>query len=181
MERNLLDYLPLFLRDYAEFQGIASGEQPEFEAVWGATNNLLENQFVSTSDNLGLSRWESILDITPKGMDSLTNRRIAVIARLNERLPYTLPRLRELLTAVCGTERCSADVKDYTLRVTVPLEAKESYDAVVSLLERIAPYNLMLDLIQLYNTHGELGGFTHGALSPFTHEQLRNEVLPRGD
>ena len=75
MERKLIDYLPYVIRDYAEFQGIMGSEQPEIEKAWNTTDDLLDNQFIPTAGNMGLSRWEKILGITPKGTDSLEDRR----------------------------------------------------------------------------------------------------------
>ena len=80
MERKLINYLPYVVRDYAEFQGITGAEQPEFEAAWAAAEDLLSNQFIKTAGNLGLSRWEKILGITPKGTDTLDDRRFRVLA-----------------------------------------------------------------------------------------------------
>ena len=37
-------------------------EQPEFDQAWGNADDLLNNQFISTAGNMGLSRWEKILD-----------------------------------------------------------------------------------------------------------------------
>lgn len=37
--------------------------------------------------------------------------------------------------------------------------------------------DLIVTLLQLYNTHAELGRFTHSQLAAHTHDQLRNEVL----
>ena len=61
MERKLIDYLPYVIRDYAEFQGIMGSEQPEIEKAWNTTDDLLNNQFIPTAGNMGLSRWEKIL------------------------------------------------------------------------------------------------------------------------
>ena len=91
MDRKLINYLPYVVRDYAEFQGITGAEQPEFENAWAAVDDLLNNQFIKTAGNLGLSRWEKILGISPKGTDTLDDRRFRVLTRLNEELPYTLP------------------------------------------------------------------------------------------
>ncbi len=71
MERKLIDYLPYVIRDYAEFQGIMGSEQPEIEKAWNTTDDLLDNQFISTAGNVGLSRWEKILEITPRGLTAL--------------------------------------------------------------------------------------------------------------
>lgn len=103
MDRKLINYLPYVVRDYAEFKGISEAEQPEFESAWGSSDDLLNNQFISTAGNLGLSRWEKILGITTKGTDTLEDRRFRILTRLNEELPYTLPQLRNILETLCGS------------------------------------------------------------------------------
>lgn len=130
MDRKLINYLPYVVRDYAEFQGITGAEQPEFENAWAAVDDLLNNQFIKTAGNLGLSRWEKILGITPKGTDTLDDRRFRVLTRLNEELPYTLPQLRVILESLCGAGNYSADVADYTLLVKVGVAAKKNFQDV---------------------------------------------------
>ena len=183
MERKLIDYLPYVIRDYAEFQGIMGSEQPEIEKAWNTTDDLLDNQFVPTAGNMGLSRWEKILGITPKGTDSLEDRRFRILTRINEELPYTLPQLRNILETLCGKGNYSADVEEgtYQLLVKIGLAAKNNFNDVESLLNRVVPQNLVVTLLQLYNTHAELGRFTHAQLAAYTHNQLRNEVLKNGE
>ena len=180
MERKLIDYLPYVIRDYAEFQGI---EQPEIEKAWNTTDDLLDNQFIPTAGNMGLSRWEKILGITPKGTDSLEDRRFRILTRINEELPYTLPQLRNILETLCGKGNYSADVEEgtYQLLVKIGLAAKNNFNDVESLLNRVVPQNMVVTLLQLYNTHAELGRFTHAQLAAYTHNQLRNEVLKNGE
>jgi len=177
MERKLINYLPYIVRDYAEFQGITEAEQPEFETAWDSADDLLDNQFISTAGNMGLSRWEKILEITPKGTDTLEDRRFRILTRLNEELPYTLPQLRNILETLCGEGNYSADVTDYTLLVKVGVAAKKNFEDVETLLERVAPANLILTVQQLFNIHQTLAGFTHAQLAYYTHSELRTEEL----
>lgn len=179
MDRQLIEYLPYVIRDYPEFQGIVGSEQPEFERAWDFTNDLLDNQFISTAGNMGLSRWEKILGITPKGTDSLEDRRFRIMTRINEELPYTLPQLRNILETLCGAGNYSADVPEgtYQLLVKIGLAAKNNFSDVEALLNRVVPQNMVVSLLQLYNTHAKLGRFTHAQLAAYTHDQLRNEVL----
>lgn len=177
MDRKLINYLPYVVRDYAEFQGITGAEQPEFENAWAAVDDLLNNQFIKTAGNLGLSRWEKILGITPKGTDTLDDRRFRALTRLNEELPYTLPQLRVILESLCGAGNYSADVADYTLLVKVGVAAKKNFQDVQTLLKRVAPVNLVLVVQQLFNIHQVLGGFTHAQLAWYTHSEVRTEEL----
>lgn len=179
MERKLINYLPYVVRDYNEFKGIMESEQPEFERAWDSTDDLLDNQFISTAGNMGLSRWEKILEITPKGTDTLEDRRFRILTRINEELPYTLPQLRNILETLCGAGNYSADVVGgtYQLLVKIGLAAKNNFNDVEALLNRVVPQNLTVNLLQLYNTHAELGRFTHAQLAAYTHDQMRNEVM----
>lgn len=179
MERKLIDYLPYVIRDYAEFQGIMGSEQPEIEKTWNTTDDLLDNQFIPTAGNMGLSRWEKILGITPKGTDTLDDRRFRVLTRLNEELPYTLPQLRNILETLCGKDNCSADMEEgtYQLLVKIGLAAKNNFNDVESLLNRVVPQNMVVTLLQMYNTYAAFEHSTHSQLSAFTHDQLRNEVM----
>ena len=173
MERKLIDYLPYVIRDYAEFQGIMGSEQPEIEKAWNTTDDLLNNQFIPTAGNMGLSRCT----------DSLEDRRFRILTRINEELPYTLPQLRNILETLCGKGNYSADVEEgtYQLLVKIGLAAKNNFNDVESLLNRVVPQNMVVTLLQLYNTHAELGRFTHAQLAAYTHNQLRNEVLKNGE
>lgn len=179
MERKLINYLPYVVRDYAEFKGILEAEQPEIETAWDFADDLLNNQFISTAGNVGLARWEKILEIVPKGSDTLEDRRFRILTRLNEELPYTLPQLRNILETLCGSGNYSAEIVEgtYILIVKVGLEAKNNFRDVEALLNRVVPENLVIDVTQLYNSHIVLSQFTHKQLSARTHEQLRNEVF----
>ena len=119
MERKLIDYLPYAMRDFKEYEGIMESEQPEFDQAWNNADDLLNNQFISTAGNVGLSRWEKILEITPKGTDSLEDRRFRILTRINEELPYTLPQLRNILETLCGPGNYSADVAEGSYHLIV--------------------------------------------------------------
>lgn len=179
MERKLINYLPYVVRDYDVFKAMMEAEQPEFESAWASVNDLMNNQFISTAGNMGLSRWEQILEITPKGTDTLDDRRFRILTRINEELPYTLPQLRVILETLCGAGNYSATVEEgtYILLVKIGLAAKKNFSDVEALLQRVVPANMVVDLSQLYNTHAELGRFTHAHLAAFTHDHLRNEVM----
>ena len=159
MNRKLINYLPFIVRNYAEFQGITWAEQPEFENAWASVEKILANQFVRTADNLGLSRWEKILGIVPKGTDTLDGRRFRILARLNERLPYTLPRFRQMLESLCGTGNTSAEIATgtYRLRIWIVEEVLEYLPELRSLTARIVPVNLscfyevQMESVQLFN------------------------------
>ena len=175
MTRSLMSYLPYVLRDYTEIQAILVGQQPELDQVWEAAESLLENQFIVSAEGLGLGRWEKILGITPKGTDSLEDRRFRILARWNEELPYTIKQLRAILETLCGTGNYTAEMDGaYTLSVKVGLAARNNFADVQAM-----PQNLALALSQLYNTWNAAKRFTWNQAGSMTWTTMREEVLPK--
>ena len=86
----MIDYLPPVLRDVREFRVIAGTEQIAFESAWATARNILDNQFIESADELGVSRWERILGITPRGTATLDDRKFVILATIESQLPYTI-------------------------------------------------------------------------------------------
>lgn len=179
MDRLIIDYLPSVLKDVREIQAITDTEQLEINSLWDAVSNTMDDQFISTATENGVSRWEKILNIVPKGTDNLQDRKFRILTRLNARLPYTFERLNELLTTLCGVGEYTMTLQNttYTLIVRVALTSKNNFDDVEKLLKSVCPANLVINLSLLYNQHQTLAAYTHGQLAAYTHDQLRNEVL----
>lgn len=182
MDRKLIDYLPTVLAETREMAAIMAAEQPEVEALWEALRVVLDAGFVQTAGSQGISRWERIIGIRPKGTDTLDVRRIRILTRMNERLPYTMRVLCQMLAAICGPDgfwvRLYAD--RYHLRVRVALTQLESYNDVRAMLRRVVPANIQLDLAPDYNTHGDLRPYTHRRLTNHTHKGLREDEKLKG-
>lgn len=183
MDRQLIDYLPPVLAGTKEMAAIMASEQPEVEALWDTLRVVLDAGFVQTAGSKGLSRWEKIIGIRPKGTDTLDVRRIRIITRMNERLPYTMRVLCQMLTAICGPDgyRVRLFADKYTLWVRVSLHHLESYEDVRSMLSRVLPANIYLDLSPDYNIYRDLLPYTFRQLSGYTYRQLREDESLRRD
>lgn len=176
---NYIDYLPDYLRDFDEFQKLGIAKDPESNLGWESVKLTIDNMFVESATNIGIKRWESILKISPKGTDSLEDRKFRVLARLNERVPYTETVIREKLAFLCGADGYSlvVDNKSFTMTVRVALARKSQYNDIEVFLRRAIPANISLDISLLYNQHNNLSQFTHGTLSKYTHNQMKDEVI----
>jgi hypothetical protein len=180
MDRQLIKYLPPVIRGVQEYIAICDiAEQPEFEAFWGSVDNVFNDQFVQSATENGVKRWEKILGLYPKSTDSLDTRKAAILARLNEDLPYTERRLREMLDMLCGTDGyiLTVDGLNYKIYLGIKVKAKDFFDAAKTLIEKVLPANMVLNFEQRSNTYQEVSMFTHRYLSYKTHDQIRNEVL----
>lgn len=178
-EINILNYLPCFLKEFREIRQLADAENPELLLLWETLRDVLNDQFVKDSTENGIKSWEKILKITPKGSESLDDRKFRVLTRLNEKLPFTYTGLERQLLSLCGEEGYLLRLmnNEYTLIVKVALKAKSNFEDIKKLLQRIVPANMLIDLSLLYNTHWFLEGYTYVSLSEYTHEQLKSEVL----
>lgn len=179
MDRLLIDYVPHVLRTVKEFKALMDTEQPEIDVLWGRLYDVLADQFVLDATGYGVARWEAILSLYPRGTDTLEQRKLAILARLNEKLPYTIRRLEQLLEVLCGADGFTVRLRhnEYTLAVVIELKVKDMLEDVGRLLHRVCPANLVILLSLHYTEHEKLGAYRHRELEPYTHRELREEVM----
>lgn len=146
MERKLIQYLPYAVRDFEDFQGITTGEQPEFELVWDAHEQVFNNQFIDTMDDYGLSRWEAMLKITPKGTDTLDTRRARIKTQLNNFVPYPIRVFAQMLTAIANGEPFTLTIEpgSYLLEIVTQWGASGQVEGLEYLIENIVPCNIAI-------------------------------------
>lgn len=167
------------MQQFREMKQIMNTEQEEIELIYNYLDKVLSNQFISTSDIDGIKRYEKLINITAPTTDSLEDRRFRILARYNEQLPYTMRVLHNQLANLCGSNGYTVALNnnEYTLTIKVALTAKNNFNDVSNLLDRVVPANLVINLSLLYNKHEKLSTYTYEQLSAYTHEQLREEVL----
>ena len=176
-DRKLIDYLPPFMQKYREIAVLMDAEQPEVDRLWTAVENALADQFVMDATENGIARWEKVLDIFPKGTDTLDERKFRVIAMLNKDLPYTLKSLTQTLNNLCGADGYSIDVGEYKIEVKLAVANRSNYDEVEKILNIMIPANMVKLISIMYTRNDVLSQYTHEYLSAFTHEHIRSEVL----
>ena len=183
MRKKLQDYLPPILLKTYEFPLLCDTEQPEIDRLRDAADAVLDAQFISTAGETAIARYEKIFGITPMDTDTLAERRLKVLAKINAQLPFSVRRLRQQLETLCGADgyMMEIDCGKYTLTVKVALTAKRNQQAVEELLADIVPANMVCTTSLLYNQHADLTRFTHAQLALLTHFDIREEVLPDGE
>ena len=176
---DLLDYIPPVLADAEEQKQIFKALNPEINILWSEIQKSEDNQFIDSSNEYGVSRRENQLKIKPKNTETLSDRKFRLLARENEKLPYTYRVLDKKLESLCGENgyTLNVDTDNEILKVRVDLSSKYAYEEVRLMLEKMCPLNYVIDLALFYNSHRILSRFTHTELSKYTHKQLREEVL----
>lgn len=176
---DILSYLPPVLHQIKEVVEISNVEKLPLEGTWQAIEDSLNNQYIITANEEGLARHEKMLNINVPETDSIETRRFRLLTRYQEQAPYTNSVLKEILDSLLGEDGyvMNRDVVCKELSVKIELTVKGQFDAVVVMLERITPQNMLLTVRLRYNQHSLLNQFTHAQLAALTHKQIREEVL----
>ena len=149
MDRQLIEHLPVVLRDVPEFSVLMEAWQPELLTAWAAQDGVLENQFVQTATEYGIRRWESILRIFPKDTDTLEMRRARILAAFRLKLPYTVRWLRNWLDEVCGAGNYRLDIVEYLITLALELDSIPDVDElaenIIGFLHYIKPANMLMN------------------------------------
>lgn len=182
-EIDLMAYLPEYLKEYKELEKTLKAQQPEMQKLAETVECVKNNQFITTADEEGIRKFETMLEVTALDNDTLENRKFRVLSRWNNTIPYTASVLRKRLENLCGKDGYQLEIMhlESKMKVRVALTNKKNYGMVEEMLQEVIPANIWIDLSLLYNQHITLGKFTHRQLAAYTQKEVRNEVLNHGN
>nr|WP_312985999.1 putative phage tail protein [Clostridioides sp.] len=178
-EVDINRYIPPDRKDFREFNEIAKVENIELKEFWNSIESGFNDQFLQDMTVDGVKRWESMLNITPKGTETLEDRKFRISNRLFDDLPYTMRTLQARLNALCGKNGYKIDLKnnEYKITIKVELTAKHQVEEIRKVLSKMIPANMLQYVELIYNQHQHWQQFTHAELQNYTHYQLREEVI----
>ena len=157
-EINLIEYIPEFMREYAELKELYKTEDIELQRLNELSEVVKNNQFINYCDEVGISKFESLLGIVPEENDLLDNRIARVLSKWNDELPYTLNGLRNKLEAISnGKNFVIVPMYDkYTIGLTVSLPLKSQLEELKDYLKMVLPANMdyFIDNILRKKTNG---------------------------
>lgn len=145
MKKELFSYLPSVLQNVLEFRYLMLAEQPEFDHLLDIYEEVLDAQFVLTAGERALGRYEDIFGISSSVTDTIEERRLRVLAKMLERLPYTIRRLREMLAALCGDNGYEIELNHNKYEIVIRLieQSASVAESVREMLIRVIPANLL--------------------------------------
>lgn len=169
------DYWIDEIKQVKEFITIGNVEDKEVSTLQKAINSLIDDQFIQTATERGISRRERLLRITPYADDTLESRRFRVAGKWFSSLPYTYFGLLERLDTLCGKNGYSINLnhQEYTLNIKVELTVKRMEQDVRSIARTMTPANILVTVELRYRQHKELRKHTNRELQAYTHKQLR--------
>ncbi len=178
-EVDLLGYLPTYLQSYNEFKVLANVEEPEIESLFNELQVVRNNQFINSCDEVGIEKFEKLLDIGVNKNDALETRKARVLVKWLQDIPYTYETLGTQLSSLCGVDgfEMTLDNEKYYLEVLVRLVAKERLEDVKALLGRVAPCNLDINTFIDYNRHEKFKPFMYKEIGKFSYNDLREKII----
>lgn len=142
-------YYPNVLAPAKEFKMLAQMEDAEFAALWNEAWQWFCNTFVNYINVAGAERWENMLGIIVPPGSTLEDRKAAILLRINTQLPYTLPRLQQMLDAMYGENMVIASTnKQYELWANIDNRVILKTNALRLMLQSIIPANLVIRMLQ---------------------------------
>ena len=175
---DVLSYLPPVFSEVYEMQAAAQGENSELNLLWQGAEDLMNDQFIDSATENGVSRWEKMLLLSPGDTDTLPERKFRIQSAMSGRLPFTIWVLREQLDSLCGADgyELTVDYGNYKVTVLLALAVQNEFDAVTELLQKMLPANLVIEVSVQYRRHSELTAWGHedfGLPYPPVHPRRR--------
>ena len=173
LDRKLIDYLPPVLQSVMEFAAITGAQQPEIEAAWDALNLVMDNQFIDTATEAGVTVWEKELNIVPLATDTLDDRKQRLKTAWTYGVVYTYNWLVDWLKTSCGESNPTPTINDYTLRVSLPVSV--DYLHILDDMRRYISANVLIDPLILLSKikvpHYTGSAFRHSIKQTLTTEE----------
>lgn len=171
--------IPIEMKDITEYRELAKTGDPEFETAMNEMKNVSDNHYMSTLNEYGCSRLEKIMEITGTAGLSLEARRLLIISKANNSLPYTIYNLKTKIETLLGNDGFIIKMKynTYHLSVVLFLSNYEKLNYVKENIENMMPANIDFVVELLYNEYGYFKKYKYGELRPMTHRYMREHLF----
>lgn len=155
---KLVEYMPQVLKNVREFREIFATEDTELEQLSSDINSILTEVIVKTAKSYGLRRYEDIYHIKSIA-ETLEARRMNILLRMNNRVPFTIKWLVKTLDEAIGRENyiITNMAHNYQLNIRIKLNFTEAAEILKKNLVQQIPANIELSYV-LVSTINEFNG-----------------------
>lgn len=144
-DTELLNLLPPWYREVAEYQQICNAEAQQLQTAALVTQGIADNFYFQTMNLAGVQMWEQIFNITPNpATETLAFRRARVLNRISMRPPYTLGFLYQKLDELVGPGLWSVEVDyaNYALTIEAGAEDQSYWQELAYTVNHIKPAHI---------------------------------------
>lgn len=187
LSADLIQWMPTEFKESPEIIKIMDSENPEFSLMAERILHWLDNLYPGTAHIEGIELFEYFLGLEPQLDDTLEDRRMRIISKLNERLPYTFIRLHRMVAALVGWGNFEMYFENggrLLFRLKSPQENDSRIKAVLELFENVVPMNLYWEFkhhLLPFETkeHLGVGAVIHSELeTPPADERIHRRYSP---
>ncbi len=179
---NLMSYFPPYLQEFAPLNEIVKAEEISINPIKTEIKQLLNNQFITTCDERGISYFERILNITPIKSDDLQTRILRVILKWNDFPPYTINYMISVLNNLFGEENYEFidNLNEYSFNIRFLNNTLPNIPVLNEFIHNIKPANLVYSITA--KNQNNLDTFTGLKLvgnykkSSISFENFHNEI-----
>ncbi|MBR3697614.1 MAG: DUF2313 domain-containing protein [Clostridia bacterium] len=119
MNKNIIHYLPPFLREVQEFKKICNVEDIELNTIQQKLDSILNETIIADASEYGIERYEEIFNIINKSAE-LYERRFIIQSIFLNRIPFTLEWLKNKLYQTVGDSYLiEMDYNTYSLVIRI--------------------------------------------------------------
>ena len=167
------------MKDIKEYQQLNVASNPTFEEVKSDMSQVANNHFMSLLDEYGCDRLEKIMDIDGNDHLTLEMRRLYIITKANNTLPYTIRNLQRKIISLLGNNNFSIEMtyNDYHLKIVLFVQNFDKIEYIREHIEGMIPCNIILELLVIFNQYSLFTQFTYGELRSMTHKYMREHYF----
>lgn len=176
---DYIKYIPLEMSEILEYKELGDTAMPTLSKIREEMLSVSNNHYLSYLNLSGVERMEKIMDITNMDDKTLEARRLYIITKANNTLPYTIYNLKTKIRAILQNDGFSVTLNynEYHLTITLFLNNLEKVEYVRDQIEEMIPCNIILDLVILYNQYKTFKTYTYGELKLMTHREMHEKYL----
>lgn len=142
--QGIINNYPPVLKQIKEMQQIARAEDAEFEKLKKQISEVIQNMFIFTANEAGISRFERIIGITPKAAQSLDERKAYIFYMMNRR-KMSLSELNALLSGYSKNIELKPVYSNNELVVLID-DVAGSLEMVYEILDSLLPLDTCITM-----------------------------------
>lgn len=170
-----IDYLPTYLHDVKELQALDGCVNPQMDTLMQSSEQAYKNQFLSTADLKTVRRWEKGYKIVAPESFSLENRRLKLILKQSEKVPFTFNMLTDYLSQLFAHAGVSVDYDNYQVNVVIQMDEDTQVDNLYSALRAMLPANMLIRITLQSTMTAQT--YIGASMTSFAEETLNGDFL----